>query len=240
MTLALVARADAYLYWTSGKAIGRANLDGTNATGSFIADAASPYVTGVGVDAAHIYWANFNGGTIGRANLDGTGVEKKFITGVGFPGRNRRRRRPCVLGRASARAQSAARTSTVSAVETSFITGAGIPEDVAVDAGHIYWANFAGSVGRANLDGSGVDPDFIPRPLAQPGDARSRCWPRRPGRAPPNGCANIDGTRKKTFLTDVGITSGVAVDAAHIYWGHWGISNDTIARLRTLTAPASK
>ena len=53
-TLALAARADAFVYWANQgtDAIGRANLDGTGANQSFITDATGPW--GVGVDAPTI------------------------------------------------------------------------------------------------------------------------------------------------------------------------------------------
>ena len=36
------------------------------------------------------------------------------------------------------------------------------PRGVAVDAGHVYWANFGlNTIGRANLDGTGIDQSFI-------------------------------------------------------------------------------
>ena len=76
-TLALAARADAYVYWTNNDtgAIGRANLDGTDANQSFITGANHPY--GLAVDGAHLYWTNdFGNGTIGRADLDGTGATR--------------------------------------------------------------------------------------------------------------------------------------------------------------------
>jgi hypothetical protein len=50
-------------------------------------------------------------------------------------------------------------------VDQSFITGAAGTErlvGVAVDAGHVYWTNSLGArLGRANLDGTAVDPSFI-------------------------------------------------------------------------------
>ena len=42
------------------------------------------------------------------------------------------------------------------------IVGGNRPCGVATDGTHIYWANEGGStIGRANLDGSGVQQDFI-------------------------------------------------------------------------------
>jgi streptogramin lyase len=40
--------------------------------------------------------------------------------------------------------------------------GASFPSGVAVDAGHVYWANAGGgAIGRANLDGTGANQSFI-------------------------------------------------------------------------------
>ena len=49
-----------------------------------------------------------------------------------------------------------------SGIDQAFITGATRPVGIAVDQGHIYWANAdANSIGRANLDGSGVNQSFV-------------------------------------------------------------------------------
>ena len=89
-TLALVARADAFVYWASAStnSIGRANLDGTGVNPSFITGANGP--TGLAVDAAHVYWANTGAAPafdsrIGRANIDGTGADQDFITATSQP-----------------------------------------------------------------------------------------------------------------------------------------------------------
>jgi hypothetical protein len=144
-TTVCLAVDDAHLYWTTSASIGRANLDGTGVEESFIPGVnagPNPYgvpACGVAVDRTHIYWANGATGTIGRANLDGTGANQDFIdTGLGASG---------VCG-------------------------------VFVDGAHIYWGTNSvspsnpnpappvpdGTVGRANLDGTGVDNTFISRP----------------------------------------------------------------------------
>jgi hypothetical protein len=130
-----------YIYWIDSalghQSIGRANLDGTGVDPSFIAGASAQdgVVPGsLAVDGQHIYWTDPYRGAIGRANLDGTGVNWNFIT------------------------------------------GASLPSGVAVDFGHLYWANYyrcsnhntdppsscaGGTIGSANLDGSGVNQSFI-------------------------------------------------------------------------------
>ena len=122
-----------------------------------------------------------NGGTIGRANLDGSGVNQSFITGAGGPGvavdgaprlldqrsaghdragqprRQRRqpelhhrrqrpdrgggRRRPHLLGQHAAPNTIGRANLDGTGVNQSFITGASSPHGVAVDGGHVYWAN---------------------------------------------------------------------------------------------------
>jgi len=140
-----------YIYWANrgpeyaGNAtIGRAKLDGTSVNESFITGASNP--CGIAVDGAHVYWTNqpvvvkhegggetitYETNTIGRANLNGTSPNQSFIAGP-----------------------------------------PGIPSPprlcgLAVDSAHLYWTldesfgAFVPSIGRANLDGSGVNESFI-------------------------------------------------------------------------------
>jgi virginiamycin B lyase len=80
VSIALAARADAYVYWThlDTESIGRANPDGTGINPNFI-PAGSEFPGGVVVDSKYIYWVNADAQTIGRANLDGTGINQSFI-----------------------------------------------------------------------------------------------------------------------------------------------------------------
>jgi virginiamycin B lyase len=90
---------------------------------------------------------------------------------------------------------------------------------LAVGAAHVYWVNgSASTIGRANLDGTGVNQNFIGGLGASYGvavDAAHVYW----------GDINTDAIGRAN-LDDTGIdrrfigveADGVAVDAAHIYW----------------------
>lgn len=100
---------------------------------------------------------------------------------------------------------------------------------VAVDAGHIYWADRgSGSIGRAALDGSGVQPDFIPGAGGTTSeliqgvavDAQHVYWTVGSGPGGPGGIgrANLDGSgATRSFIPDITAIE-VAVDAGHVYW----------------------
>jgi hypothetical protein len=153
-----------YLYWGGdvGSAIGRANLDGTGVNRDFIATGTG--VCGVVVTSTHIYWANYQTNWIGRANLDGSGVDLDFIQteaagSVAISGKYIYwANNGTAIGRANIDG---------TGVKPTFITGLnGQVAFLAVDSGHIYWADWGNrgtgtTVGRANIDGSGVKQSFI-------------------------------------------------------------------------------
>jgi hypothetical protein len=168
-----VAVAGSYIYWaqdgsTNCGTIGRANLDGSGANVRFIE--VPSYVSGssgawtVAVTGSYVYWVgdeNYplppNGYTIGSANLDGTGVTPLTTVSAAY-------------GVASDSTRlywtetdgSVWRSSGQNPAWEEFITGASSPRGLAVDPTHIYWANASiGSIGRASVDGSGVNESFI-------------------------------------------------------------------------------
>src|SRR5262245_28334763 len=193
-----------YIYWAElqGGAIGRANRDGSSVNASFIPP---PRHGGCGVAIAggHIYWATVDDGTIGRANVDGTGVKLEFIPGLAIPR------------------------------STSPISNGGGPCGIAVAGKYIYWINFVEgatpvAIGRANLDGTGVDKRFIPgRPANGCGIAVAggHIYWTNGGFVKSRyaiGRANLDGTGvNHRFIRTAGSPCGVAAHRGHIYWGVW-------------------
>lgn len=106
------------------------------------------------------------------------------------------------------------------------------PNSIAVDAGHVYWVNSAaGSIGRANIDGSGADNGFItglkePNGIAVNGT--SIFWSTTPG---PIGRANLNGSSvNKTLIPNDGEPCGLAVDSGHIWWASDRLAESTIGR----------
>jgi hypothetical protein len=100
----------------------------------------------------------------------------------------------------------------------------------------VYWVDVdAGTIGRANLDGTGVDQRFIAvvePPFAVAVDAAHVYWTNYAAGtigAGTIGRANLDGTGvDRSFITGAHGPSGVAVDAAHVYWANGGA--DSIGR----------
>ena len=113
-----------------------------------------------------------------------------------------------------------------SAVDQGFVTvassGASHPVGVAVDSGHLYWANFEDddTIGRANLDGTGVDQQFVTGasdPVGVALDAGHVYWTNRGTGT--IGRAGLDGSQpKQDFIGGVTEPYGLAVDGAHVYW----------------------
>ena len=182
-----------------GGGIGRANRDGSGVNATFIPTPGTS-ACGVAIAGSHIYWAS--GGAIARANVDGSGVDRQFIPGLAIP-----RTSPTSLG--------------------------GGPCGIAVAGQYIYWMNNAESskpvtIGRARLDGTGVNKRFITDVTngcgiavagghiywTNTGFADSRHATDAIGRA------NLDGTGvNQRFIRTASAPGCVAVYQGHIYWG---------------------
>jgi hypothetical protein len=212
------------LYWTVHRqawgrknAIGSANVDGSRVEHDFIPRLAD--VKDVAVGGGHVYWIDVLRGRIGRANLDGSDVQPKFITGIDSPTGMTVDANHIywsdIGGSPPAPGTIARANLDGSGVRRDFITGLGNVGGVAVAGGHIYWTAstpgpeyplglFRYSIGRANLDGSGVEPSFITLGTPASGDTRPR----------------------------PGAPRGIDVDAGHIYWTEpdaWDWDDTTVA-----------
>lgn len=124
--------------------------------------------------SAAIFWVNTDNNSIGAANLGkahGTRVDQLFIRGLGPVAEgiaagpndylywsdspnNRISRAHLYYDKGGRRHIQVTRN---------FIVGADQPEGVAVYGGYIYWVNHdtAGSIGRANLNGTDVNENFV-------------------------------------------------------------------------------
>ncbi len=179
---------------------------------------------------AHIYWTT-KSGNIGRANLDGTGANSHFISGaavypsaVSVYGRhiywadtNRD-----TIGRANLDGTGVNRTF-LSFPDSPFVFR---PHDIAIGAGHIYWANWSTFIGRAKIDGTHAQLKFIrinnkrfsPGRLAV--NARHIYWTGMAFEEPNAiGRANLDGTGvRNNFITSKTSPFSLAIGGRHIYW----------------------
>jgi hypothetical protein len=191
---------------------------------------------------AFVYWADPSKGAIGRANLDGTGVDKRFIRRIESPvsvavdGRYIYWTTPTPAAIARARLDG-------TKVDETFIAFSGSGTtigQIAVDDDHIYWTAgccrshppdpVSASIGRANLDGTDVDPSFITGfdrfagPTGVAVDANHIYWSQFGSQTQTAAIAraNLDGTGiDRTFIPfsgDAAYPGAVEVDAAHIYW----------------------
>jgi hypothetical protein len=123
------------------------------------------------------------------------------------------------------------------AANNNFIPGVDGVRGVAVDSKFIYWTRLSdgtSSIGRANLDGSGVNTQFITTNVTNPvGIAVTSSniyWTNEVGMSSPTiGRANIDGTNADpNFINTAAYPNGLAADSSFIYF--FGPNGLTIGR----------
>jgi hypothetical protein len=176
---------------------------------------------------AFVYWSDRDG-AIGRANNDGSGLNARFTaatlpTGLAVDGSH--------MYWSSTAGYKVARANLDGSNRTEAFIDAFNRYGVAVDGDHIYWAA-ASSIGRANLDGSGVNMQFITGVSFACGvalDDTHIYW----GSADSNsiGRANLDGSGvNHSFISGDFGPCGVAVNDTHVYWGNWHSDGTTIGR----------
>jgi hypothetical protein len=223
VTLAVAARADAFLYWTpqSNDTIFRANADGSGISPSFITDPSGGPI-GLAVDGAHVYWSrtDTSAGTIGRANINGSGVDPSFIggpdqaLGVALDAAH-------IYG-ADLTQNSIRRANLDGTGVEDLIPGAGGPQGVVVDGTHIYWTTpFTNTILQATIGGADVKALITGAhgPSAMAIDSAHIYWTNQGNGT--IGRANLDGKdADQGFITGADTPDGVAVDGAHVYWAN--------------------
>jgi hypothetical protein len=212
------ARASEYIYFTdSGDHIGRVNVNGSELDQTLVAVAGQPGVADkdlekgepgipyyIAANSEDLYWADEQStgeeqGTIARANLGGGEVNLRFIPGL-----------------------------------SPLVSHVNSPIGVAVAGEYVYWTNsFEGttiakdSIGRAKLNGTDFEQNFIKGIAPVPGDSAGLAvyggyiyWANgfdaeegSIGRAKLNGEEVLP-----EFVTGAAFPGGVAVNSEHIYW----------------------
>jgi hypothetical protein len=207
---------------------------------------------------ALIYWAEVSEGgstRLGRADLDGSNVDEQYLpSNSGSPlavdgqsiywaAGNTIQKGRLDLGDIGETPDNAFLTDVSSQYQHAFV------QDLAVSGDHIYWLAYDstppgyGSIGRANLDGSGVQRDLIAGAFSAPfpGNVQSysldvdgshiyrsaiftTCCP---GLTYHIVRSNLDGSGQEDFIPYGG--GDVAVDGEHIFWaGGSGIGRASI------------
>jgi hypothetical protein len=202
-----------HLYWIDPltHSVDASNLDGTGPTQQ-IAQAVTP--SAVAVSGQYVYWTDDGTNSIGRANLDGSNADPTFITGADEPAGIAVNNQHIywdnwfagTIGEADVSGQN---------VNQNFIQVGGDLVQLAVDGRYLYWANndpYASDpadppgIGRARLDGSDVQPNFITATLqgfpsniqGVAVDDQHVYWTDCCGNI---GVADLDGTQVNTQLT---------------------------------------
>lgn len=221
------------------------------AFGSALALTGIIFAIGASVAGAAIFWVNTDGNSVGGANLGApaaTQVNQHLVGALGLaygiatgPGNtiywsdssnNRISRAHLYYDR---------RDRLHVQVTRNFITGADDPEGVAVYGGYIYWVNHDtfGSIGRALLNGSDVNQDFVPPESATNGsDINYACGIAVTGSYiywadhNQNSIARADtatGGSVTQFITGLRSPCGVAVSGPYLYWADT-LDHGTIGR----------
>lgn len=226
--------AATHLYWTAARSIGRATIDGANATANFLTGSLD---LGMSVGGGHIYWATSNG--IARSDMNGANVEPNFVSGLTEVGN--------VLVAGSYVYFSTAYvspTDSIGRVNTdgtdlrlNFVTGIRGGDDIATDGTYLYWNEFmTSSIGRVKLDGTGtVNHTFLNGIAKNSGGLTVTSsyifWTNYDDKT--IGRINIDGTTglQQNLITTGADPYGIVADDTYVYWVNSGTRSIGRAKL---------
>jgi hypothetical protein len=136
------------IYWAeiATGSISSSRLDGSDAK-TLVSNLSGPVDIALDPIGGQMYWTDFVNGTVSRANLDGSGVEI-IVQSLGAMSRN-------VPGPKDGKPPAQASVVRPDENALALIN----PWGIALDLTHskVYWTEQNGGIGRANLDGSGVE-----------------------------------------------------------------------------------
>ncbi|HUO70093.1 MAG TPA: hypothetical protein VMU39_04890 [Solirubrobacteraceae bacterium] len=173
---ASLVAAHGFVYWSDRNAIGRVAVDGSHLQRRFLGlsrETGGGVADGLASDESHLYFSRCLDHTIGRADLDGDHLDPRLLSlghascpqGIAVAGRYVYWTELGIgtIGRATVDGRGANRR------WLSVRTDQG-PFQVVADSAHLYWSwgGVDGSpsyTGRANADGSNLDPVFLPNSL---------------------------------------------------------------------------
>ena len=219
---------------TSPSTIGFANADATGVSQSLVSGL--PNTRGTFSDGRYLWWASDNG-TIGRANRDGSNPIPSFVTGAGgfIPGMASDGTYLYWGDRGANRIARIPLNAPAGTSSTSIVTGASGAYGVAISGPRIYWTQQGGEVGRANLDGTGVNNSFLTTGFAQlvglAADG-SNLWIGDQGsqqilRVGLDASGNTTGS-PSAIVAGTNRPYGMSTDGTYIYWSNQG--NGTVGR----------
>ena len=185
--------------------------------------------------AGYVYWTNEQDGTIGRANPNGTSANQSFIKTGGEPTAVAVNGRHLFWAHRAADEGSIGRANLDGSGQNPNLIPFLEPSGVAANGTHLFWTeaiadncditltNCFGYVGRANLDGTGADYDFIRPPGSTHGVAPTAThlyWAGQTGDAIGFiGRANLNGSGTvHKLINNLDGPSGPSVSSTHIYW----------------------
>jgi hypothetical protein len=170
---------------------------------------------------AYVHWSSGYG--LGQASLDGSNPNRSFVPAGNVQSLARDADHLYYVSGNDARGISRVDVDGTDAIPNFIPLATPWLSGIAVDDQHIYWTNAeTGNIGRANIDGTGVNHTFITGgtfPWDVTVDGNYIYWSNYGTTT--IGRANLDGTGvNQGFISSGLYASGLAVNGSHIYWGN--------------------